>query len=368
MRRILIVASGQSNIMGGTGGEGGDQTANANVKIWQPSLSAWAVAALGIEPFPVTDPIRNNLVFNFAKKLQETHDCEVYIVLSGQGNTPISEWEAPSGQQWIDLDTAATDALASTELTGKPYPDYFLWFQGEADPYNADYKADFLALRQAAITSGWLAHDTPVIAGETFADNSLSKAALFELLGDRDATWFNIAPNEGMERAGTGPHFTAQGYIDYGRGPFFAASLQTPRLVAPYFKAWTPTLTGSTSAPTVNYDTSVTQGGSYRVGNVVFAWFTIKLTALWGGSGHVLINGFPYPLNASIPGGGNYMQTGVAADVTGLVEAGGPILFKSAGPYGVRLLRANDAGTVPLYIAKINGDFTMIGSLTYFVN
>lgn len=366
---ILVISSGQSNNMSGPGSEGGDQTVNPNVKAWSPTAGDWVTAELGQEPFIVGDtPPRNNLPWNFCKQLQETEQRDVYLVLSGKGATPISAWEAPIGTEWIKLNTAALAALASPEMAGKTAPDYFTWFQGEADTANENYEAEFLALRDNAISAGWMTKHTPVIAGEILHVTAKSKDALLNILADRSATWFNLAPNEGMERYGTGPHFTAQGYIDYGRGPFYAATKQLPRLPSPYFREWTPELVGTTTNPTVTYDTAETYGGSYRVGNVVNVWFKIKLTSLSGGAGYPAINGLPYPINPSIPASGAYCQTGIASDVSGVVSPCGFIILKSAGNSGIKLLRSLDAGTTPLLFSKLTGDFTMTGSLTYFVN
>lgn len=224
--RMFIVGSGQSNALGGQGGEGGDQTPNPRVKVWDGT--AWVVAQLGVAPFAVTSPPRNNAFWHFCKKLQERYDCDVYFVLSAKGATPIAEWEAPNGPEWVKLNSAVNAARATPELANKPV-DYFLWFQGEGDVQNSHYRQDFVALRSAAMDAGWMTRDTPVLAGEILNKQALSYQAM---LGMNDTfVWFRLVPNKGAEQVGAGSaHFTGDGYVYYGRSLFFAASLITPKL------------------------------------------------------------------------------------------------------------------------------------------
>lgn len=365
---IFVAASGQSNMFaGGTGGDGGDQTVNPRVFAWDPISYGWVVATLGQSPFDtVSSPVRNNIAFNFCKKMQEKHDCDVYLALSAKGSQPISEWAAPSGLQWLGLDGAAS--AAKNDL-GKP-ADYVLWFQGEADAGNVTYKSDFLALRSNAITSGWATAETPWIAGEIISDTALSKSALLGLLSDRDSTWFNMAMNENIERApGSIVHFSGAGYVEYGRGPFFAAAKQMPRMPSPYFRLWTPVIKGSGSNPTVTYDTTETVGGSYRTGNKVEAWFRIKITAISGGSGTVFINGLPYPIGTAALASADFLQTGIAGDVSGMSSSiVSPIMIKTASGNGLKLLKAAAGGTASLTISDLTSSFAICGSITYFVD
>jgi len=55
---------------------------------------------------------------------------------------------------------------------------------------------------------------------------------------------------------------------------------------------WTPTYIGSSSNPTVTYDT---QTGIYRkIGKMVLAQFVLKTDALSGGSGSLYVSGLPF--------------------------------------------------------------------------
>jgi hypothetical protein len=365
---IFVGASGQSNILGGSAGSaGGDQTVNSRVFAWDPLTSAWVTATLGQSPFDTTSsPVRNNIAFNFCKKMQEEHDCDVYLVLSAKASQPISEWAAPSGAQWVALDASAT--AAKNDL-GKPL-DYFLWFQGEADAGDTNYKSDFLALRSAAISSGWMTAETPLIAGEIISDTALSKAALLGLLADRDATWFNMAMNENIEwAAGSTVHFSGDGCVQYGRGPFYAAAKQMPRMPSPYFREWIPVIKAAGSNPTVAYDMAETLGGSYRIGNLVQAWFKIKLTGISGGAGNVFVNGLPYPIGLIAPARADFMQTGIAAEVGGLsLNPASPIIIKTVSANGLKLLKVAGGGTTGLAVSDLSSTFTMCGSITYFVD
>lgn len=368
--KILVIGSGQSNALGGNGGEGGDQTVNSRVKVWRNG--AWDTATLGSEPFavPVEGQLpRNNAIWNFCKRLQEVRGCEVYLVLVAKGGAPISTWAAPAGEQWVKLNTDALAALASDDMQDKCGPDYFFWFQGENDYANTNYLTDFLTLRDNAIAAGWLQRETPVIAGEIVPNGSQSKNALFELLADRSATWFNIAPNEGIEISGTGPHFTAQGYIDYGRKSFFNTAMRTPRGDLPFYRSWTPILTFANGSTSIQYDIENTYGGSHRCGNLVHAWFKAKLTGLSGASGAAFITGLPYPISATAPDKAAYVQTGIAAEVAGVnFTEPAPVLFRTAAGNGLKLLRATSTGTTSLYAADISGSFCVAGSISYFID
>jgi hypothetical protein len=227
VNRRFVVGSGQSNALGGEGGTGGDQTVNPRVKVWNGS--AWVVATLGVAPFAIDVPVRNNAIWHFCKKLQEREDCDVYMVLSAKGNTPIADWQAPSGPEWIKLDGAVQGAAASPELADKPV-DYFVWFQGEADGSNPNYRADFIAMRTAAIAAGWMTRDTPVLAGEILNKDALSYSAIKGM--SDDFPWFRMVPNKGATKVGYpgSAHFTGDGYAYYGRSLFYPASLITPKL------------------------------------------------------------------------------------------------------------------------------------------
>ena len=224
--RLFIVGSGQSNALGGNGGEGGDQTPNPRVKVWNGTQ--WTVATLGVAPFAVTSPPRNNPIWHFCKKLQERWDADVYFVLSATAGRPISDWAAPNGPEWIKLDTAVKAAMGTVELVGKPI-DYFVWFQGEADTANTHYREDFVALREAGMNEGWWKKDTPVLAGELIDKTGLAYAAIAQM--SEDFPWFRMVPNRNAQRVGGGSAlFTGDGYTSYGRSLFFPASLVTPKV------------------------------------------------------------------------------------------------------------------------------------------
>lgn len=367
MRPIFIIASGQSNMMGHQEGTGGSFAINHDVLAWDGT--SWCVATPGQAPFPVTIPARNNPAWQFCKRLQKETDRTVYLVLSGRGATAISAWAAPSGAQWIDLDTAARAALASPELSGThTSPDYFLWLQGENDPINTDYEADFLALRSAAISSGWMTPQTPVIAGEIIADNA-AKLGLLNLLQDRTATWFNLARNENAEISGSGPHFTGIGYDYLGQLAFYEAAKNIPRYANTHYSEWTPVLKASND-PTCTYDATDNIGGLYRLGNLVFAWFTLKLLSKSGGAGPPYIGGLPVLPSATIPANGGSRFTSVAGPTSGLNLASSSPLFLRANPgSGIYLLR-NDANgnSVSLPLSEIGATAKISGSVMFMVD
>lgn len=365
---LFVVGSGQSNAIGGAGGEGGDQTVNENVKIWNGTN--WVPATLGVEPFAVTTPpYRNNAFWNFCKKLQEETGETVYFVLSGKGNTPISAWSYPSGTEWIKLNTSVLSALASPELSGKSSPDYFLWFQGENDHANTSYKSDFLEFRNKCILSGWMTNTTKVIAGEIINNNCEAKKALFSLLGDADTSWFDIAPNLNVGVSDSGPHFTGAGYVDYGRGSFYETAIQLPRDTTNKYYKWTPFFDASTSKPTIVYNESGTYGGMAINGNIAHVWFKITMTSMTGGSGALYIKGMPRFPSATIPNNAGFFSSGIAGEVVNTNIANGPVILRVAGGNGIRLFKTNSFGeTVSVSVSDITGTTTISGSITYLIN
>lgn len=362
----FVIGSGQSNAVGGDGSEGGDLTPNTRVKVWNGS--AWATATPGVSPFYPTEPgklPRNNVFWNFCKRLQEETNEDVYFVLSGLGETPISEWAAPSGQQWVNLDTAVKAALATEQLSGRTSPDYFLWFHGGADTGNTNYRADFLALRAAAISSGWLTTTTPIICGEIKADNE-AKAATIELLNDPIShAWMGYASNANIPRPKGIPHPTGDGCVTFGRNRFYNAAMNIPRRNPAVYKPWTPILIAEPS-PTIVYAETETYGGSYLSGGIVHAWFKIKLSSIARGAGPLYIGGLPYTPSPSAPGLGGYSHTAIATDVSGLnFNDPMPLAMRTAGENGLRLFRVTPSGTQSLNRANITEKFTMAGSLIY---
>lgn len=367
MAVILVVSDGQSNSDGGQGGDGGNQTTNSHVFAWDGS--GWVVATLGNAPFVTDSPTRNNPGFNFCKRLQEETGDDVYLVQCAQAGTGIAAWDYPSGAQWQVLDTSVTDALASPEMTGKDHVDYFLWFQGEANPTMTTYKQKFLELRDACINSGWMTTSTPVIAGEIIDDDNLTKAALIELLVDGNRDWFNIAWTGGLEIAGNGPHFTGPSYVTIGRERFYDAAMALPRNADREFVSWNPKLTCSTT-PTIDYDREDTVGGLWIEGDKITAWFRLTTTNVGsGGSGGLVISGIP---SALLPSGKQvnsfsfptYSVQGLS--VNSGQAAGGIVLKPTAS--GIVLIKNSLTGnTMNVYPGELTNTFSIRGAVTYYL-
>lgn len=366
----LVILSGQSLIPGGGGSEGGDLTPNSHVKIWNGS--AWVTAAPGTAPFFPTESgkqPRNNVGWNFCKRLQEETGEDVYMILSGLGSTPISAWAYPAGAQWAALDTAVKHALATPQLAGRSSPDYFLWIQGGSDTGNTHYRADLEALRAAMIAQGWLTDTTPFICGETHANNE-AKTATQELWSDPASyAWMGYASNADIEMHPVYPHPTGAGCVDYGRNRVFAAAMDIPRKYPRKFRRWTPTLLTNGAQPTVAYDFEKTYGGAFIDDDGrVTAWFRLTLASLTGGSGGMIVGGLPFVPSVNTPGMLAMTQASVATDVTGAnIDPAQPILLGLC-PEGIRLLRPIVAGTQGLTPARATGTFSLRGSVSYFVD
>lgn len=366
MAKILIVITGASNSVGSPYSAGGDLTVNSNVKAWNGT--EFVTATPGQAPFPAATPVRNNVAWNFCKKLQEMTGATVYFVLSGSPGTPISAWDQPNGPQWIALDTAVQGALASPEMSDIDHADCLIWYHGGADDENDHYRDDFMELRDSCINSGWLTETTPVLVGE-IVDNNIAKSQTIELLNDPIShPWMGYASNAGIERLPGNQHPTGDGCVEAGRNRFYPAFLNIPRKTPQIYKQWTPVLCAP-AMPDLAYVEHETYGGSYLVNGVVFVWFKLTLASLSGGSGALTITGLPYQPGLSIPAQGAHFQTGVPVEVSGVNLTGEETLvMRTYGAFGIKLMRSTVNGTAALTVAKITGSFTLAGSLTYFID
>ena len=89
--------------------------------------------------------------------------------------------------------------------------------------------------------------------------------------------------------------------VAYGNQVMFGGSFVGPFKYTGNGTSWTPSLGGSTTNPTF---TGLTSSGYWtRVGNIIYATFTISWTAATGGSGNLRIGNFPAAATlATVPG------------------------------------------------------------------
>lgn len=154
-RPILVVATGQSNMLGGSGATSGDRrTLNGNVFVWEQipgagQTTGWKCAGPDSPDWPWMTT-GNSLAYHFCDMLQRATGRPVCLVMHAAGGQPIAEWlpggggvSGATGHMYSTLNAAMIAARAATLPTGGTLDswgvsrgDYLLWHQGEAD---ADY-------------------------------------------------------------------------------------------------------------------------------------------------------------------------------------------------------------------------------------
>lgn len=154
-RPLLVLATGQSNMLGMSGTTGGERrTINGSVYAWEQipgdgQTAGWKVAGPDSPDWP-WGTTGNSLAYHFCDMLQRATGRPVYLVMHAAGGQQIAEWmpggggvSGASGHMFTSLNAALVGARASTLPTGGTLAswgisqaDVLLWHQGEAD---ADY-------------------------------------------------------------------------------------------------------------------------------------------------------------------------------------------------------------------------------------
>jgi hypothetical protein len=67
---------------------------------------------------------------------------------------------------------------------------------------------------------------------------------------------------------------------------------------------WTPVFVGSTTAGSCTYNTGVTNGAYVKIGQLVYATFSIVATSTHSGTGALLLNGLPFATSSAASFGG----------------------------------------------------------------
>lgn len=155
---ILVLATGQSNMLG-VGTTGGDRsTKNKSVYVWEQipgtgQTTGWKNAGPNSPDWPFITT-GNNHAYHFCDMLQRKTGRTVLLVMHAAGGQPIAEWlpsgggvPGATGHMYSTLNAALVAARAEpipgrldgATLTslGVERADILLWHQGEAD---ADYR------------------------------------------------------------------------------------------------------------------------------------------------------------------------------------------------------------------------------------
>lgn len=255
-RPLLVLATGQSNMLGHTEFTGGERrTINGQVYIWEGFPGAgqtegWKVAGPDSPDWPFL-PTGNSIAYHFCDMLQRQTGRPVYLVMQAAGGQPIAEWlpggggvAGATGVMWGTLNGALEGARAATLPTGGTLAQYgieaadmLLWHQGEAD---ADYRgttaAQYLGRFRSAIatmrdpaSAGSSADPliqtyAPVIMGELLwggmsgGQPTDSRNAEFATL-DREEPLVTVASSRNLT-SGDNLHFTGLALQEFARRYF----------------------------------------------------------------------------------------------------------------------------------------------------
>ena len=130
---------------------------------------------------------------------------------------------------------------------------------------------------------------------------------------------------------------------------------------------WTPVITGTITNPTVTYEAGNTGGFYTRVGNVVTITFEVRWSAISGGSGDVLITGFPFPRKTTnLPDGDHFALQSRAVTYTGntimgSLTTGGTTMFVETDVSG------STSVAVPISGLGVIGVGFLRGTFSYFI-
>jgi len=206
----VVVAGGQSNMVGGAGGA--EQVLDPNVMMYDPASGT-------IVPSYYANS-RNNLYLPYANELAETLGRPVLVVAAPVSGSRIDTWlESGSGTNWDTLDARVQAALA---LVGQDHADNFLWLQGESDfPIRP---ADFVALLTEFIgqvrNASWAGDAMAMLIGELSREGvhaTQNQAMQILELAMRDDPLLRFVSSTGLTSDDlNGVHFNGQSLVDYG--------------------------------------------------------------------------------------------------------------------------------------------------------
>jgi hypothetical protein len=123
---------------------------------------------------------------------------------------------------------------------------------------------------------------------------------------------------------------------------------------------WTPTVTASSSNPTVTY---LTQTGLYtKVGRMVSIQGRVQISAISGGSGNFRLSGLPFTNNANIAGAGTSWFSGVNLS-SGYTQ--GSLYFDGNNAYLSFAESGDNVGASQMLIGAFGNSFDIAYSFTY---
>jgi len=225
-----ILATGQSNMLGYGSGTLGDTVQDARVSVWNNS-SSWVTSRIHFAPYR-TDGYYNNLAFHFAKKLAQTENRIVRLILQAYPGQPIEYW-ATGATAWTGIGTAVSASGSSTKTFSA-----ILWHQGESNgdgygPCVTDncYRDSLYHLISRFNATAWVDNTTKFIAGGLSVNGTSGHKGREDVLKELNSdtlTYTGFADAYGFTLGDV--HFTNAELVEFGSVRYWNAYKALPTL------------------------------------------------------------------------------------------------------------------------------------------
>lgn len=251
---IVIIATGQSNMLAVTQANGGDRTTEPGVFVWDQDFSGthvkgWHEAGPDAADWPWRGGNTNGGIFySFARRLRRETKRRVYVIMHAAGGQPIAEF-IPGGTMWAGLIASIRDAAGSPELAFRatiPLADYLLFHQGEADAdytgttgeqWLARFDAFITAMRtqQPTANNVWpIRAETKVIIGELYrggvsgANPTDSRNVEINYFMNGRDPYIGVARSH-TYRSTDQLHISSRDLDDFGGQRYYEATMRLPK-------------------------------------------------------------------------------------------------------------------------------------------
>lgn len=217
---VLLVGSGQSNMVSGT---------SATITLTRPDVFYWSGGA-----WVTSGSVVGAMVVEMANRLADQSKIPVYVVVDGLSGAGISNWvgSGTSSAKYVSLKAAVEGALSSAALTsvGKTQVDAFVWMQGENDPNDYAYVANFTTLVNQLDAETWFDKtNRPVLVPRVSSNYNTSAIRGCQTEIGNMNPWIVLVDTAGAPLNGDNIHFTSAGHADIGKR-LAAAYLSAPRI------------------------------------------------------------------------------------------------------------------------------------------
>ena len=235
---IVVIGSGQSNMVGLSASSDGVFYSTSGVYMWlgttdddppawveNPNLQTTTYRIpVGLTLRPTIGNGQQNPALAFAHRLKRMTGRDVYVIVDARGSQSIDNWisSGTSSVRYQSLQMAVAAAMPS--IPGSPTKcSYFMWQQGETDAVNGTSAATHLGklntLFGQLVGESWWASDTVFLAGESAHEPT----NLFQPINEALASFCaaeprtrSVAKTARLPLAGDNTHYTNKGLSHQG--------------------------------------------------------------------------------------------------------------------------------------------------------